>query len=384
MNKVAVCGAYQTQFGELWDQSLTDLMHEAAIGCLADAGATTASVEAVYIGNMLGGNGFGQKHLGAQLAQELGISAPVTRVEGACASGGMAVFQAVQAIASGAIANALVIGVEKMTDADSEQISQAIMAAADQDEYLAGLNFPGLYALIAQAYIAKFGASEADLAQVAVKNHYHGYLNQKAHFQNQISLEQVIKSSKVADPLKVLDCSPISDGAAAVFLAAPSWAKKKQLKNGVYINGSAQAQDSLSLASRQSLTSLSASKQAAKTAYAQAGITAADINCVEVHDCFTIAEIVAMEDLGLYRQGEAYGHITKQETWLGGKQPINTSGGLKACGHPLGATGVKQIVEATTQLRQVAGQRQVDEALVAVTHNVGGTGGTAVVHVLIR
>jgi acetyl-CoA C-acetyltransferase len=380
--KIAVCGIYQTQFGELWDKSLEDLIIEASKGCLSDASIDRKKVQSVFVGNMLAGHHENQQHLSALICQSLSIKSPVTRIEAACASGGMAVRLAVQAINSGEIDNALVLGAEKMTDLDSQTISQALMSAASQEEQSAGLTFPGLYALLAQQYINEFEAHEKHLAQVAVKNHFHASLNPKAHFRFKISKEDVLNSQPVSNPLKLLDCSPITDGAAAVFLASPSYAKSHCLKNGVYITGSSQAQDSLSLSQRSDLTTLSATKKAAKKAYKQAGIKAKDANVIEVHDCFTIAEILALEDLGLFQKGEGYSHINKKEVFLGGNCPVNTSGGLKACGHPVGATGVKQIVEATSQLRGEAGSRQVVGAKLAITQNIGGTGGTAVVHVL--
>lgn len=384
MKKVTVSGIYQTQFGELWDKSLEDLITESIHGCLIDSNIDSSQIQGVFVGNMLGGANENKEHLSSLISQILHSQVPVTRVEAACASGGLAIRLAVSAIRSGEIENALVIGAEKMTDLDSQTISAGLMGAASEEERTAGLTFPGLYALLAQKYFNNFHAQEKDLALVAVKNHFHGKFNPKAQFRFPISTQQVLNSAKIADPLKLLDCSPISDGAAAVFLASESWIKKHNKKNGVFIAGSAQAQDTLSLSQRSSLSSLSATKLAAQIAYRQAGISKKDINCVEIHDCFTIAEILALEDLGLYNKGEAYGHINEKETYIGGKQPTNTSGGLKACGHPVGATGVKQIIEATLQLRGQAGDRQVEDALVAVTQNIGGTGGTAIVHVLTK
>jgi len=382
--KISISGLYQTQFGELWDQSLEDLISKAANGCLKDSGITISQVQSVFIGNMLGGVNENKQHLSSLVSQLLKTQVPVTRVESACASGGMALRLAIQAINSGDIDNALVVGAEKMTDLSACDISKALMGAASAEERTADLTFPGLYALLARAYFHQFQASERDLAKVAVKNHFHATFNPKAQFRFPITADQVLSSTKVADPLKLLDCSPITDGAAAIFIATPKWLKAHHLKNSVYISGSAQAQDSLSLSHRTSLTSLSATKLAAHKAYAQAGITPKDIDLVEVHDCFTIAEILALEDLDIYPKGEAYAHINKKESYLGGKKPVNTSGGLKACGHPVAATGIKQVIEATLQLRQQAGNRQVKAPKVAVTQNIGGTGGTAIVHVLIR
>jgi len=226
----------------------------------------------------------------------------------------------------------------------------------------------------------QFGTTAEQLAAVAVKNHFHASLNPNAQFQNTITVEQVLKSSCIADPLKLLDCSPISDGAAAIILSA------KRKEKGVQIIASAVATDTLALAQRKSLTELKATKEAARKAYTQAGIAVKDIDVAEVHDCFTIAEILAMEDLGFYTKGEAAKAIVRGETTLGTAKRwvVNPSGGLKGCGHPVGATGVKQVVELVEQLRGRAGKRQVAGARIGVAHNVGGSGATAVVHILKR
>jgi acetyl-CoA C-acetyltransferase len=225
----------------------------------------------------------------------------------------------------------------------------------------------------------KYSTKETDLAAVAVKNHFHASLNSNAHFPFQITIEQVMKSPLIASPLKLLDCSPISDGAAALIISS----KLNKRGRNVFIKASKTATDSLGLAERESLLSLKSTVEASKFAYKQAGVSPQNIDVAEVHDCFTIAEILAMEDLGFYVKGEAVIRINKGETRLGGKGPIvNTSGGLKACGHPVGATGVKQLVEIYQQLKGTAGKKQVEKAKVGLTHNVGGSGGTAVVHIL--
>jgi acetyl-CoA C-acetyltransferase len=379
--KVGVAGIYQTKFGELWQDSLADLLGEAAQGAIKDSSIRVNQIETVFIANMLSDQLANQSHLGALLAEQLGIQAPVTRVEAACASGGVAIRKAVMMIEAGLHEAVLVVGAEKMTDAATPVVGASLMAAAGEEETATGLNFVGLYALMAQAYLQEFKATEKDLALVAVKNHYHASLNGKAHFPYEISQEQVLASPKIADPLKLLDCSPISDGAAAVVLVSEKRLKKLG-KKPVFIVGSGQASDSLGLKERQKLISLQASKMAAKEAYHRASLGAKEVDLVEAHDCFTIAEILALEDLGFYKKGE--GHIAQQngEVKLGGKRPVNLSGGLKACGHPVGATGVKQIVEISQQLRNEAGKKQVKGARVGLAHNVGGTGGTAVVHIL--
>lgn len=381
--KIAVSGVYQSKFGELWHKSLQDLTNEALNGVLKDSGVIKEDVQAVYIGNMLADESDYRKHMGGQISEYFSHNPSVYRLEAACASGGIALNVAVNAIQSGQVDNALVIGIEKMTDVDGERINQAIMMAGSEEEYTAGLTFPGLYALMANEYLRKYKASERDLAKVVVKNHYHAQFNKlHAQFPFAITQNQVIHSPKVADPLKILDCSPISDGVAAVFLASSKWVKQHFAQNGVYLTASQVASDSLSLSKRKNLTSLLGTQIAAKNAYQQAGVGVDDIDCAEVHDCFSIAEILALEDLGFYPQGEAIYHLTEKEVYLGGKRPINTSGGLKACGHPLGATGVKQVVEVTWQLRGQATDRQIKNPKIGLTHNVGGTGGTVAVHIL--
>ncbi len=379
--KVGVAGIYQTKFGELWKQSLADLLQEAALGAITDSGIKKEQIEAVFIANMLSDQLLNQSHLGALLAEQLGIRAPVARIEAACASGGVAIRKAALMIEAGLHEAILVVGAEKMTDKATPEVGASLMAAAGDDEAANGLNFVGLYALMAQAYLEKFEATEKDLALVAVKNHFHASLNGKAHFPYETSLEQVLTSPKIADPLKLMDCSPISDGAAAAVLVSQKLLKKLG-KKPVFIIGSGQASDSLSLREREDLVGLKASKIAVKKAFKTASLGAKEIDLVEVHDCFTIAEILALEDLGFYQQGEGYLAQQNGEVKLGGKRPVNLSGGLKACGHPVGATGVKQIVEIGHQLRGEAGRKQVRGARTGLAHNVGGTGGTVVVHIL--
>jgi acetyl-CoA C-acetyltransferase len=253
------------------------------------------------------------------------------------------------------------------------------MEAADEEwEVPYGVTFPGLYALMARSYMDKYKIEEKDLALVSVKNHYHASLNPNAHFQQTITVEDVLKSTPVATPLKLLDCSPISDGAAAVVLTDSSVASKN---GSVFLLGSGVASDSIMLGERESLTSLVAAEKAARRAYKESSLEPADIDLAEVHDCFSIAEILAMEDLGLCEKGESVEVLKNKKTTLGGKLPINLSGGLKGCGHPVGATGVKQVVEIFTQLKGLAGDRQAKKADFALMHNVGGSGASCVVHI---
>ncbi|MFC1711020.1 thiolase domain-containing protein [Patescibacteria group bacterium] len=379
---ISVLGAYQTKFGELWQKSLEDLFLESCLEAIRDANILKKDIQIIYIGNKLAGSLSDQNHLSSLLTQILKINVPVVRVEAACASGGVAVSQACMAIASEQYETALVVGVEKMTDLLSENVAQHLMSAAGLDEQDSGLSFVGLYALMAMSYLQKFKAPRKSLAAPAIKNHFHASLNKKAHFPFCINLAQVLKSPVIAQPLTLLECSPISDGAAAIVLSSSKFAKKRQLKNGVKIVASSLANENISLAQRQSLLEIKATKKAALQAYNQAGLGPKEISFLEVHDCFTIAEIIALEDLGLYKKGYGFKALENGEVKLGGKRPVNLSGGLKGCGHPVGATGVKQIVEVFNQLKNRAGVRQTKDPKIGLTHNVGGTGGTAVVHIL--
>lgn len=374
--KIHVAGIGLTKFGELWNKSLTDLALEASLEAIADAGITAKSIEAVFVSNMLSSRLSGQDHLGSVVTSLLGINASAARIEGACASGGLAVHMAVQSLLSGLYETVLVLGVEKMTDSSVSEITTALMGAGSEEERSAGLTFPGLYALMARAHMDEFGTTREQMAKVSVKNHFHASLNEKAHFPFAVSLEKVLTSPTISHPFTLFDSSPISDGAAALIL------RVKPSQKAVSIVASGVATDTIGLAARKSLTSLAATKHAAKKALALARLEVKDIDVVEVHDCFTIAEIMAMEDLGFCKKGEGGRFVESGQTTLGQKLPVNTSGGLKACGHPVGATGVKQVVEIAQQLRGKAGKRQVDGAKVGLAQNVGGTGATVVIHVL--
>ncbi len=375
---IAVLGVGQTKFGELWDASLLDLATEASAEALQDASLDFRRIDAVVVGNMLSNTLQNQAHLGALVASRLGIQAPSLRVEGACASGGLAIRTGIEKLLSGTAGNVLVVGVEKMTDHSTDLSTQALMGASDALEQFAGVTFPGLYALVTRAYMEEFDVSDHSLAGVPVKNHDHGILNPKAHFRFRINTDQVLASPCVASPLKLLDCSPLSDGAAAVVLSLSNGFKKRSVR----IVGAGQASDVVPLADRLSLTEFNAARKAADEVFEMASLEPADVDLMEVHDCFTIGEILALEDMGFSKKGEGWVIASNGECRLGGKRPVNTSGGLKSCGHPVAATGVKQIVELTLQLREAAGKRQVSGARVGLAHNVGGVGGTAVVHLL--
>ena len=385
MREVAVIGVGITKFGELWDVSFRQMMIEAGARALEDAKIDGKQIDAMYIGNMSSGQFICQEHISSLIADHAGlVPIPSTRVEGACASGGLALRQAVIAVASGIHDFVVAAGIEKMTDVLAEQATGALATAADQEwEVYEGATFPGLYALMARRHMYEFGTTEEQMAMVAVKNHRNACLNPCAQYHTEITVEAVLNSPPVALPLKLLDCSPITDGAACIIVA-PAEKAKKFTDTPILITGTGQASDSISLHSRQSLTGLRATTEAAKTAYRMAGVGPSDIDVAEVHDCFTIAEIMAIEDLGFCKKGEG-GKMTQEgETEIGGRIPVNTSGGLKGKGHPVGATGIAQAVEIVQQLRGEAGKRQVSGAEIGLAHNVGGSGGTAVVHIFRR
>jgi acetyl-CoA C-acetyltransferase len=343
------------------------------------------SIDAMYIGCMAGGLFVGQEHLGSMLADYLGNKhIPSARVESACASGGLAFRQAFIDVASGMSDIVLAGGVEKMLDVDGGAATYALSTAADQEyECFHGVTFPGLYAMIANAYIHKYGAKREQLASVAVKNHRHGAKNPRAQFPFETTIEAVLNAVMVADPLTVMDCSPITDGAAAVILCPYDMAVKAFKKHPIVkIIGSGHSTDTIALHDREDLTCLKAVELAGKKAYEMADKKPADIQFCEVHDCFTIAEICVTEALGFFERGKGGLAALNGETTLGGKIPVNTSGGLKSKGHPVGATGVAQIVEVVEQLRGDSGARQVKNAKVGMAQNMGGSGGSSICHIL--
>ena len=388
MRDVAIIGTGCTKFGELWDRSLRDIFVEAGVSAIVDAGIQGEDIDGLYMGNMSGGRFVEQEHVGSLIADYSGLASelhvPATRVEAACASGGLALRQGILAVASGHADIIVAAGGEKMTDVDLDTATDALAAAADREwEGIMGATFPGLYAMIARLHMHKYGTTSEQMAAVSVKNHHNGTMNPIAQFRNEITLDTVLQSNMVADPLHMFDCSPISDGAAAVVLA-PADVAKKYTDTPVYVKATTQASSPISLHDRSDITTLDASVVAGQRAYKMAGLTPGDIDLVEVHDCFTIAEICAIEDLGFFKKGDGGRASEDGETAIGSRIPVNTSGGLKACGHPVGATGIKQAVEITKQLRGTAGKSQVDGAGIGMTHNVGGSGGTAVVHIFSR
>ncbi len=379
MRDVAVIGVGMTKFGELWNKSLRDIFVEAALKAIENSGID--HIDSMYVGAMSSGLFVGQEHIGGVMADYLGVAPiPSTRVESACASGGVAFRSAFFEVASGHSEIVLAGGVEKMTD--GADVTEALATAADQEyEVYQGITFPGLYAMIARAHMHQYKTTREQLAHVAVKNHKNGSKNPNAQFRSQFSLEQVMNSTMVADPLRLLDCSPVSDGAAAVILCSLDYAKKIK-RPFVKVKASAQASGTIALHSRNSLTSLDCVSVAAQKAYAQAGLKPDQISFAEVHDCFTIAEIVVTEDLGFFEKGKGGEAVEKGLTSLAGKIPINTSGGLKSKGHPVGATGIAQIIECYEQLTGQAGERQLINPKYGLAQNMGGSGASCTIHIL--
>jgi acetyl-CoA C-acetyltransferase/acetyl-CoA acyltransferase len=383
MRRVAVVGVGVTKFGK-HDRTSAELFAEAAADALADAGLPAGAVQALYYGNVVGGETEKQLHTGPQAASVLGIpTVPTTRFETACASSHAAFRHAVMDIASGTSEVVLVGGAERVLNVTTEESTEYFAYASDARwEQTLGLTFPGVFALVARAHMTKYGTTEAQMAAVAVKNHRHGLLNPKAQFRREITLEQVLASPLVADPLKLYDCCPFTDGGAALVLVSEAAARRA--RRPVWVLASAAASDWMLIGDKRDLSRVPATERAAAAAYGQAGLGPQDVDVVELHDCFTIAEIVATEGLGLFEPGS--GGLAAEKGWtsLGGKVPVNPSGGLKAKGHPIGATGAAQIAEVVTQLRGEAGRRQVDGARVGLTHTLGGNTATVVVSLFGR
>jgi acetyl-CoA C-acetyltransferase len=362
---------------------MRDLFVNAAMGAIKNAGVD--HIDSMYVGCMSGGMFVGQEHLGALMADYLGVKGiPAVRVESACASGGMAFRQAFIEVAGGFSDIVMASGVEKMTDCSPDEGTNALAAAADAEyEVFHGATFPGLYAMMACAHIARYGTTREMLSAVAVKNHRNGSKNPVAQYPFEVTADQVANSVMVADPLRILDCSPITDGAAAVIVTTVDIAKKLG-KPYIKVFGSAIATDTIALAQREDITTIKAATIATQKALKMAGKKIEDIQFAEMHDCFTIAEIMLAESIGKYQPGKAGPAILAGETALEGKFPINPSGGLKSKGHPVGATGVAQIIEVYKQLTgQAENGRQIPKSpKLGMTQNMGGSGASSVVHIM--
>ena len=381
MRDVAIIGVSQTKFGELWDTSFRDMITEAGLKAIQNSGIKGADLDAMYVGNMSAGLFVEQEHIASLIADQAGLNPlPCTRVEAACASGGLALRSGIMAVASGYHDIVISAGVEKMTDVVDP--TPIVATASDQEwEAQQGVNFPSLYAMIARRHMYEYGTTREQLAMFSVINHKNGARNPLAQFGMEITVDQVLNSSIVADPLRLLDCSPITDGAAAVILC-PAEDARKYTDSPVYVKASTQASGTIALHERKDITTIDSTVHAARKAYKMAGLTPKDIDAVEVHDCFSINGLLAVEDLGFVEKGKAGSFVEDGMTEIDGQIPVNPSGGLKSRGHPLGATGIAQAAEIVWQLRGEAGKRQVKDIEVGMTHNIGGTGGTAAVHIL--
>ncbi len=376
-------GIGKTAFGAFADRDLRSLAVEAGEKCLADGHVSPSQVEAFYLGNFAGPSFVGQNHLAPYIAGAMGINGVAcTRFEAACASSGSAFFHAVSAVSAGLYDVVLIDGVEKMTSQTTPKVTEILASAGDTcGEVRAGATFPALFAMIARRHMFQYGTTRQHLAAVAVKNHANGALNPQAHMRKVITMEQALNGKPISDPLTVYDCSLISDGAAAVLIA-PLERASEFTDKPVKVLGIAQTSDHLALDEKEDITTLRAVVEAAKKAYKMAGVTASDIQFAEVHDCFTIAEILATEDLGFVKKGEGGPYALEGRTCLRGERPVNTSGGLKSKGHPVGATGTGQICDVVTQIRGDAGERQIARHSLGLAQNLGGSGATAVVTIL--
>jgi acetyl-CoA C-acetyltransferase len=383
MRPVAIIGLGKTPFGVFPDRDIRSLAVDSGQKAMANARIEPSQVEAFYLGNFAGPSFVGQSHLAPYIAGPMGITGvPCTRVEAACASSGSAFFHAFSAVAAGLYDVVLVTGVEKMTSQQTPRVAEILaMAGECCTEGKAGATFPALFAMIANRHMYQYGTKREHLAAVAVKNHANGAKNPDAHMRKVITLEQAMAGKPIADPLTVYDCSLVSDGAASVVIAplerAREWTDKP-----VRVLGIAQTSDYVALDRKQDITVLQAVRTAADKAYKMAGVGPSDIQLAEVHDCFTIAEILAIEDLGFVSKGQGGPYTAEGCTALTGDRPVNTSGGLKAKGHPVGATGVAQICDLVLQIRGEAGERQVSRREIALAQNLGGSGASAVVTIL--
>ncbi|OLB90598.1 MAG: acetyl-CoA acetyltransferase [Thaumarchaeota archaeon 13_1_40CM_38_12] len=380
MEKVCVIGAGSTKYGKLED-SITDIALQASVDAIESAGIEPKEIGAGYISNVFG-IADKQVHLGPLIMSNLGIpEAPSLSIESACGSGSVSFREAYANVAAGFYDAVLATGVEKVTHTGTEWTTTYFSYCSDFFyEGGAGASFPGLFASMARAYLAEFKASEEDLALVAVKNHDNGLLNPKAHLRKKITVDDVLQSPVVASPLKLYDCCPFSDGASAVIICNEKFAKDHS-KNYIEVIGSGRGGSPAALQGRERITTIPSTKIAAQAAYKMAGITPKDIDFAEVHDCFTIAELVDIEDLGFFEKGRAVEAVRQGRTRLNGDIPINPSGGLKSKGHPIGATGIGQIVEVFDQLTGKAAERTVKDAKIGLTHNFGATGASCAVHI---
>jgi acetyl-CoA C-acetyltransferase len=382
-NKVCVLGAGSTKYGKL-NEGIIEIALKASVDAIDSAGITPKDIQAGYISNVFGVTDR-QVHMAPVIMSNLGVpEVPGLTIESACGSGSIMFREAYANVAAGFYDCILGLGVEKITHTGTIQSTTLFSYCSDFFyEGGNGASFPGLFASIARSYMAKYKASEEDLARVAVKNHENGILNPKAHVRKKITIDDVLKSPVVASPLKLYDCCPFSDGASAIILCSEDFAKKIG-RPFIEVIGSGRGASPAAVQGRDDITTIPSTVAAATQAYKMAGITAKDIDFAEVHDCFTIAELIDIEDLGFFKKGAGANAVREGATSRDGEIPINPSGGLKSKGHPIGATGIGQVVEVFEQLTGKAEQRTVRDAEVALTHNFGATGASAAVHIFKR
>lgn len=381
MRQVAIVGSGVTKFGRS-DKTVVDLLTEASLAAMAEAGPDRTRFDSVFVGNMASGEFEGISGLANLLVSELGLEpASAMKVEYTSGSGGAAFYAGWMAVASGQSEMALVAGGEKMTSVATKEATEIIASLAHPWEKAQGVTMPSLAGLLARAYLARFGATREGLAAIAVKNHANGALNPSAQFQKRITIQDVLTSPVVSDPLRVYDFCPITDGAAALVLAPVN--EHTPPEESVVVGGIGAATDTQTLQERPNVLSMSSVRLAGEKAYRMAGIGPGDIDVAELHDMATILEVVESEDLGFFPPGKGWDAAERGITTLDGPLPINTSGGLKAKGHALGATGVAQIAEIREQLRGRCGPRQV-EARIGLACNVAGFGNGSIVSVLKR
>ncbi|MFB6082764.1 MAG: beta-ketoacyl synthase N-terminal-like domain-containing protein [Halorientalis sp.] len=384
MTDPRVAGVGLTHFGKHPERTGRAMFAEAGVAALDDAGIDPDDVEALFYGNFMGELAEHQGHQAPLMAEAVGLDVPATRYESACASSGAALRDAVVRLRSGEADVVLVGGAERMTNVGTAAATDALSIAADDlYEVRAGMTFPGAYALMARAYFEEYGGSKEELAEIAVKNHEHALPNEYAQMQEEISVEDALDAPTIADPLGLYDSCPITDGATAAVLVSEEYAAEHDLDASVAVTGTGQGGDKMALHDREYYARTPATEDAADEAYADAGIGPDAVDFLEVHDCFTIAEALALEGLGLYEPGEAIGAAARGETTREGDLPVNLSGGLKAKGHPVGATGVAQLISITKLLEgRHPRAEDVEGATTALAHNAGGTVASATVHVL--
>ena len=387
MREVAVLGVGQTKFGELWDRSFREIGIEAGLQALVDAKLSSGDLGGLFLGNMASGALIDQEHIAPLILDATGLGhrhLPAVRVEGGGASGALALHQGYLAVASGLYDFVVVGGAEKLTDVPDEVASRITSSAADQEwEVVFGATLPALWALVARRHMHDFGTTREQLANVAVHAHAMGSKNPNAHFRNKLTVAQVIEAGPVAEPLGVLDCAPMSDGAAAVVLG-PLELARQHTDTPIRIAASQVACDTMAVQQRAEITRLDSTVVAARRAFEQARRAPSDVQVAEIHDAYTISALVSLEDLGFIEKGRSGPEFASGRFGPGGKTVVNTSGGLKAQGRPFGAVGVAQVVELVRQLRGEAKERQVPGATLGLAQDVGGTGATTVVHLLER